>query len=230
MNKLHFPLVTLPKEFVVLLKTNLSLVSQSSIVFDTIKTNKALYMICEQALAEFDENQRGLENIITVLGWSNFRDRMASIFISKKLYGNFPTKTNMELVDDIKTIETKFSDHGVNSFSRAFLLGFYLKMANIELHERESEQQRQILIPDEIGTLLKLSHGRSEKIDWLVIIVLHLQRSFGPKSLMNHIGSARKLNELYPLMSPESREMMHENLLAYGASINESELFLYEKI
>jgi hypothetical protein len=48
--------------------------------------------------------------------------------------------------------------------------------------------------------------------------------------LTNSLVSGKKFQDLYELLSPEARSKMLNNLLAYGASINESEIFLYEKI
>lgn len=224
-----FPVVSMPQEFLNLLKNNLAVVSQPHMVIEALRPNRAMYLMLEQGLVEFDDG-RGLEKIINVLGWSNFRDRAASIFISKRLYGNYPRKTNIELVEEIKNVEIKFSDHGVNSYSRCFLLGFYIKLANIELHEKEGHLNTQISISEEVSEILKISQGRSDRIDWLILITMHLINAFGPKSLTQHLIAGRKLSELYPLMSLEAREIMHENLLAYGASIQESDLFIYDRI
>jgi hypothetical protein len=48
--------------------------------------------------------------------------------------------------------------------------------------------------------------------------------------LMNALMQGRKFDELYDLMSPENKKNMLENLLAYGASIQEQDIFLYDKI
>lgn len=229
MQKLNLPYVNLPSEFITLLKSNLSVTTSPAPIFDVIRPNKALYLTLEKAFQEFDDG-RGLEKTMMALGWSNFRDRTASIYISKFIYGDFPQKTSMELVEDIKVLEQKYLDHGVHSFSRLFLLGFYLRLANIQIQRREHNQYLEIKVPDEVGSILRLSQGRSEKIDWLILIVMHLLNAFGDKMLTNSLLSGKKFEELYQLMSPEARKVMTDNLLAYGASIREQEVFLYEKI
>ena len=229
MQKLNLPYVNLPSEFVTLLKSNLSVTTSPAPIFDVIRPNRALYLILEKAFQEFDDG-RGLEKTMMALGWSNFRDRMASLYISKFIYGDYPQTTSMELVDDLKLLELKYLDHGVHSFSRLFLLGFYLRIANIQIQRREHNQYLEIKIPDEVGMILRLSQGRSEKIDWLILIIMHLLNAFGDKMLTNSLVSGKKFEELYVLMAPEARKIMADNLLAYGASIRESEVFLYEKI
>ncbi len=229
MNKLHFPYVNLPLEFITLLKINLPATTAPGPVFDVIRPNRALYSILENAFKEFDDG-RGVEKVMTALGWSNFRERMASIYVYKMMYGDYPSRTNMELVEDIHELETRFSAHSVNSFSRLFMLGFYLKMANLHIQQREDNQFLEIKIPYEISTILKLSQGRSEKIDWLILIVVHLNAALGDKMLINNLAAGKKFEDLYEMMSRDSQELMSHNLLAYGSSIQEPDVFLYEKV
>jgi hypothetical protein len=229
MIKLHFPFVIMPQEFVTLLKANLPVTTPPGPVFDLIRPNRALFLILENAFKEFDDG-RGVEKVMTALGWSNFRERMASIYIYKSMHGEYPSKTDMELVEEIKEMEARFTDHSVTSFARLFMLGFYLKLANISIQRREDNKFLEIKIPQEIGSLLKLSQGRSERIDWLILILLHLSASLGEKMLMNNLISGKKFEELYILMPKDAQELMSQNLLAYGASIQEADVFLYEKV
>jgi hypothetical protein len=229
MQKLYLPHVILPTEFVTLLKTNIAVTTTSAPIFDVIRPNQAIYCVLENAFKEFDDG-RGLEKTMIALGWSNFRDRMASIYVYKAIYGEFPSTTSMDLVDEIKQLEHRFSNHGVHSFSRLFLLGFYLKMASLESRRRQNNEFIDIKIPEELGIFLKISQGRSERIDWLILITLHLLNGLGDKLLMNALISGKKFEDLYPLLNTEIRQDMLNNLLAYGASIGESDVFLYEKI
>jgi hypothetical protein len=136
----------------------------------------------------------------------------------------------MDLVEDIKTLEHRFTGHSIQGVARIFLLGFYLKLANVQIQHRENNKFIEISVPSEINSFLKLSHGRSEKIDWLILILMHLNATLGDKLVLNAIATGKKLEELYGLLSTDSRKFMHDNLLAYGASINEPDLFLYDKI
>lgn len=229
MNKFQLPYVKMPSEFVNLLKSNLSASSPSSAIFDVIRPNRALYSILEEAFHEFDDG-RGLEKVMGALGWASFRDRMGSIFVYKSVHGNWPSRTNMELVEEIKVLEARFAEHGVHGYSRLFLLGLYLKLANLKLQSSQNNHFLEIQLPEEVDSILKLGLGRAERIDWLILITAHLTLALGGKTVMNSMVSGKKFDELYALMTTEARAQMHRNLLVYGASINEPDVFLYEKV
>jgi hypothetical protein len=231
MTALHLPYVKMPQEFITLLKANLSVTPSSpSPIFDVIRPNPALYRVLETAFAEFDDG-RGIEKLMLALGWPNFRDRMASVFIYKSLFGDYPSKTNMELVEDLKQIELEFSDHSVHGYSRLFMLGFYLKLANLKIRSlQELAEGQEVHINPEVKSILKLSQGRTERLDWLLLIVIHLVEALGLEKVKKAIAEGRKLDELYDELDREQRGQMLKNLLAYGASIKEPDIFLYEKV
>ena len=227
--KLHFPFVNMPEVFVNLLKVDISVSSSPDPVFASIRPQKALYSVLERAFKEFDDG-RGVEKVLMALGWPNFRDRMCSVFLYKSIYGDFPAKTDMDLVEEVKEFEERFRSHSVATSSRLFLLGFYLRLANQELQRREDNQFLEIKIPHGIESILKLSQGRSQRIDWLILIVYHLYSALGEKMLMSSLATGKKFDEIYEMMSSDSQKQMLENLLAYGASIQESDVFLYDKV
>ena len=229
MHKLHLPHVILPVEFITLLKTNLSVTTSPAPVFDVIRNNQALYLNMELAFKEFDDG-RGLEKTMLALGWPNFRERVASMYIHKAIHGSFPLHTSMELVEDISTLEGRFVNHSIHGVSRVFLLGFYLRLSNIQIQRRENNKFIEIRIPSEVDNLLKLSMGRSEKLDWLILIIMHLVNGLGEKMVANALASGKKMEDLYALMGTDARKLMMDNLLAYGASINEQDMFVYDKV
>lgn len=229
MKKLNFPHVILPKEFVQLLKANLS-ANNSGPIFDVLRPNRGLNDVLDIAFKEFNDG-RGLEKTMVALGWSNFRDRVASIYIYKAIHGKYPLKTDMGLVEDILKFESTYADMSVSGQSRAFLLGFYLKLAQIRIQELEKNKFLEFRLPDEvIVPILKLSQARAEKIDWLILMIFHLAEAVGEKALAGAIMSGRTFDEIYFMLDDDSRRHMHDNFLSYGMSIQEPELFLYEKV
>jgi len=93
MQKFNLPHVILPLELCSLLKTNLAVSNSSSIIHDSINSNEALYHILEKIFKEFDDG-RGFEKTVMGLGWPNFRDRIASIYLYRLINRKFPQKTD----------------------------------------------------------------------------------------------------------------------------------------
>jgi hypothetical protein len=228
METFDLPHVILPTEFCSLLKLNLAVANSSALVLEGINKNKALYISLEKIFKEFDDG-RGFEKTMAGLGWHNFRDRLASIYFYRWIHGRFPHKAQPELIEDVKVFENQFQHHSLNGYSRLFLLGFYLKMVNLR-SQRHSPHSFDFKIPDEIVILLRLSQIKSEKIDWLILILTHLIWGLGYDTLLNYLASGKKMDHLYELLDPDARRMMFQNLLAYGFSIGEEDFFLYQKI
>jgi hypothetical protein len=228
MSELHFPFIPLPQESLILFKTNFSSSPSPASVIEILKDNRAFYRVLEVSLSEFSDGQN-LEKAIKVLGWSNFKERMTSLYVHKVIYGEYPSKTQIQLIEDIKHFENQFRDHSVTGFSRLFLLGFYLKLANMELQYSE-EHSTDIILGPEINTILKMSQGRSEKIDWLLLIIYHFNIFLGTEVLLGLLKKSKSFEDIYALLLPKQLTVLANNMLAYGASIQESDFFLYEKI
>jgi hypothetical protein len=230
MKELRLIFVNLPQEFVTLMKSNLSGQVDPAIVFNAIRPNKALYSMLEKSFQHLDDG-RGLEKTMLSQGWNNFRNRVASLYVSKAIYGHYPLKTDMALVEDLIEFEQEFQGHGVQSNSRIFLLGFYLKLAQLNLQETEGNRFFEIEISKpSVIKALKLTQGRSQRLDFLILTLSHFIQGLGEKTLTNAIVQGKSFSEIYDSMGDRSRKLMHDNLLAYGSSINEDDTFLYEKV
>lgn len=228
MINLRLPYVNLPNEFVTLLKSNLVVSESPAPIFDVIRPNRALYSILDKAFSEFNDG-RGLEKVMLALGWPNFRERMASVYVFKATYGRFPSRTDMALVEDLKNLEGRFVDQTVHSYSRLFLLGFYLKFANFST-KALSGIMGTLAVPAELDAIIKLSPARSERIDWLILMTWHMTEALGHSVFVNALSSGKTFDRIYDMMDSDSKAFMNQNLLAYSASIQDSETYLYEKV
>jgi hypothetical protein len=194
-----------------------------------ILENRALNLLIESTFPEFYESKK-LDKMIVALGWNGFRDRLCSLYIAKALTGSFPKQADVSSVGDIRDFEERFVHFSVSGYSRSYLLGFYLKLANISLKKKQGTNSTLLVIPDEINVFLRLSQNRTEKIDFIILILCHLYHGLGEKLLLNSLASGKALDVLYELLDPPYRKQMSDNLLAYAASINEPDMFLYEKV
>lgn len=219
----------MPKELVSLLKTNLKVTNSAAPVFDQLKSNRGLMILLEKTFKEFDDG-RGIEKVIVALGWAHFRDRFASLYVFKTIYGHFPVKTDMTLVEDIKNIENLYDNYSVPSYSRLFLLGFYLNIANIEVRHKEGQSNVPLQLPTDITDVLKHSLVRSERIDWLILVVWHFTSYLGKDGMIKRLQNDVHFSEIYKELTDEQQTHFTHNLLTYGASILEDEVFFYERV
>ncbi len=229
MDKLQLPHVILPAELVTLLKFNIPTSLAPETILQTLRTNPALFLLLEQTMAEF-HGGRSLEKALTALGWPGFRDRLASLYIYKAVHGVYPAVTYPELVEEIHSLELRFGAFGTSGNSRVFLLGMYLKLSNLKLLNEAAGKFFELQIPLGVDAILRQTQGRSEKLDWLLLIVTHLQESLGEPTLSRMLLAGEKIDGIYPLLSPGDRQRMFKNLLTYGASIREPDMFLDDRI
>lgn len=229
MQKIVLPHIVLPLEFTTLLKSNLSNSNAQTFISDTFKSNPSLEKYLENCFEEYGSS-KGLTKSLSTLGWHNFRDKLAGIYVYKTLKGSFPAKIMNDFVNDIKEFESRFSDHSIQGVSRCFLLGFYLKIANLENKKKVTGISPEFKIPEEVGAFLRLSQVKSEKIDYLILILLHLLLALGDRVLLNALMSGKRIEDLLPQMPSDTKKMMFNNLLSYSASIDDPDFLLYGKI
>ena len=224
----HLPALVLPKEFLTLLKEPNS-AQKSSQIIAVLRSNPALSMVLEKAFGELDEHQIGLEKISTILGWDHFRDRMSSVYIYKILHSVFPDKTDMDLVEDIKVFEKRFSDKTLAGNSRLFMLGFYFKVLKL-FESYQSTDVSLTKVSAGVDKIIALSKARTDKPDWLVLMVWHLVEFLGEAALTQLVQKGTSWKDLYSKLKEEQKFHLVSNLLSYGASIHEDDPFLYERI
>jgi hypothetical protein len=100
----------------------------------------------------------------------------------------------------------------------------------MELLLQEDRAHIDLQFGSDIDTIINLSQGRSEKIDWLLLIVFHLNFYLGHEQLSHCLKQGLSFDQIYHLVSPNDQLIMSQNLLAYGASIKETDFFLFEKV
>lgn len=221
--------IPLPFEFVSLLKMNLTSHKATNLILKLLNINPALTLSVEKVLKEFDDG-RGFEKTLNAIGWHSLRDRLALMYIMKILYGIYPHTTDLSLVQDLKNFENRFSEDGLHGQSRVFLLGFYLKLMNLSIKEEESRFVGSVEISQDVDVILRLSQSRSDRIDFMILILAHLIDAFGIKFMLTSLSQGKKIDFFYEMLPVSARFKMQENLLAYSASINEVDIFTYDMI
>jgi hypothetical protein len=227
----NFPAVILPADFVLLLKDPAAAsTAEEGPVSRLLKSDSALTLVMTRAFAEFDENKKGLLKVFTALGWAHFRDRMASVYLFKAQNGAFPPRTDMALVKEVNALEARFAAWSVTGPSRVFLLGLYLRFCDVLASQLDDMAAMPRVIPPSVDQALALSGARSTRADWLILLCWHMDAYLGSATLLAALKAASSYRDLYRRLTPEQREQLVGNLLAYGASIREEDPFLFERI
>lgn len=222
--------VIMPATFVGLLKTESA--NRPDFVVKTAHSVRGLTIMLERSFAEFDEFNRGLDKIVQSLGWPHFRDRLASLYVYKMQHGPYPAKTDMSMVESIKTFESKLDFVEVNGLSRLFLLAFYLKLMNIQRGQENQESHDFELLNSDLVNVLSLNQSRakSDRPDWLVLMTWHFVEALGVQKITELLKAKTSYDEIYNQLSSQQKKWMTKNLLAYGLSINEEDVFTFEKV
>lgn len=191
-----------------------------------VSKKKYLYSLIERSFSDVDAKGR-VDVIMKSLGWDILRNRLAVLFIEKKLKGHFPTNaTDTRSIAEILAFEDKVSPYTVSGHSRSFLLAFYLKLALLHLREVDPQTKRDdLIIRDETIALLKFSHAKVINIDWLLLLLVHLEKFIGHKELSALLKKGVDYDEIIGYLKPKEKDQMTSNFLAYGSSINDLDMF-----
>lgn len=163
-----------------------------------------------------------LGTIIKAVGWTGFRDRMTNAYIDYALNGEFSSTPNIRNISSIVDLEEELKPFTVAGFSRGFLLGFYLRMAQIEMEKKGKEFS---IINDELIKMLKLSKIKIVKVDWLLLCLYHLEGYLGRDLLLTEMDKGQSFENLFGKLTEDQKAVMMGNLLSYGYSIGDHEIF-----
>jgi len=220
---MKFPIVELPEYYSGLLKLNISSIDKAlAIIPAYVLEHQHLKFLVKKYFKDIN-SQGHVAPILKSLGWVNFRDRLCSLFIYRQANGVYPEIVNSDISKGINLFEQKILSYSVNGFNRGYLFGFYLKMARI--YTNSSQDYNFLNIEQEILELLALSKVRIIQIDWLLIMILHFSHFLGIEVLRDELKKETKFRVLYKSLSLEEKDLMVENMLAYGASIDEPDAF-----
>lgn len=224
---LSYPNVVMPDAFIYLLRSNMQ---SSGKVFTQLQLYVArhadLSAIVARCFKSIDPELR-VDGIIKSLGWHGFRDHLAALYIERARLGYYPKKLDTSAVSEIIRFEENLKDYTVQGYSRAFLLAFYLKLMLLDQNSNmPGEKLEDLLVRDEVVSHLDQARGRSIKIDYALLTLQHFDHFFGHQKLSDYLKRQKSYSDMYQLLTNEQRTCFTKNLLAYGASIGESEVYL----
>ena len=222
---INFPFVSLPEHFTRLLVSNIQNSTQSNTNLELyIYENKELNSLVKTIFRDIDPDGF-LGKILSISGWIGIRNRLAAVYIEYAMAGKFPETANLTLVTDLINIENKLRHFTPSGFSRAFLLGFYAKIALIDVI-KSSQGKNHLIIRDEHFEFMKYSKAKSVRIDWLMFQLIQYDHFLGTERMNALLQSGSRYESLFALLSPEEQRGMIDNCMVYGASINDREIFV----
>jgi hypothetical protein len=223
---INFPYVSLPEYYTRLLVSNIQNSTQVNNNLEMyINDNKELNALVKKIFRDIDPDGF-LGKIISISGWPGIRNRLAAVFLEHAMTGKFPDTANLSLVNDIINVENKLRYFTPTGFNRSFLLGFYAKMTMIHLKLiSDSRELTPLIIRDEHIEFMKLSKAKSVRIDWVMLQLIQFDHFLGHERLQGLLKNETRYAALFSLLSREEQTQMMKNLMTYGASIFDNEIF-----
>jgi hypothetical protein len=223
---INFPYISLPEYYTRLLASNIQNSTQVNNNLEMyINENKELNAIVKKIFRDIDPDGF-LGKILSISGWNGIRNRLAAVFLEHAMTGKFPEMANLNLVTDLVAVENKLRHFTPAGGNRAFLLAFYAKMSLIHIKMKsDSRELTPLIIKDEHIEFMKLSKAKSIRIDWLMLQLVQFEQFLGQERLYGLLKNETRYASLFSLLSRDEQTQMMNNFLAYGASINDPEIF-----
>ncbi|MDO9182681.1 MAG: hypothetical protein Q7U04_09745 [Bacteriovorax sp.] len=224
---IHFPFISLPEHFTRLLASNIQNSTQTNNNLELyINDNKELNALVRKIFRDIDPDGF-LGKIISISGWAGIRNRLAAVYLEYAMTGRFPETANLSLVTDIINIENKLRHFTPTGYSRTFLFGFYAKMSLIHVKKSTGTiSPTPLIIRDEHFEFMKISKGKSVRVDWLMLQLIQYDHFLGTERMNTLLQTGSRYETLFALLSADEQKEMIDNCMAYGASIFDQEIFL----
>lgn len=218
------PSLEMPKEFTQLLQLNLQQIESGQSHDSLYKYIIQSEVLCALIETHFQHlyPQGKVHHFLRTLGWKNFRDRLASIYLHYLQYGSFPGVTSVNSINDIVNKELQFEKYTINGHSRLFLFFYYLKMA-------QSNHFGTPFPDNDLEQIIQYAGRRTWTIDWTLLILWHFHSFIGKKKLLNILKYQReefRFQSLLKNITHLERRLLFSNLLNYSFSIQDRSLFV----
>ena len=225
---IHFPFALLPDGFTHLLRANMQSTSKGFTgLKDYFIQRPDMSYLLKHCFQDIDESGN-VDRIMKAVGWFGMRDRLASIYLHRLEHGSYPKGAPENLCEDILKFEEQFKRFTVDGYSRVFLLAFYVKFMLKD--QKKSQEFVDYLEAPALFKCLQAGKSRAIKIDWLCVILYHFNVFLGPEECVEHLKKGTTFHNLWAKLSEDQQMNMTQAMMAYGAAINEPDLFVSDLI
>lgn len=218
----NFPVINLPDYLTVILQSNMQVSGQN---FEGLKkfiySRPPLLVLVKKVFRDLGSNV-DVGNIIKSLGWIGFRNRIVNAILEYELKGNFQDALDTSLIIDLVNLEEDLKSYEVSGYSRGFLLAFYLKMIEIN---REKHNKSPFALDLNFIPYFEFSNSRFPKIDWSYLMIVHFGEFLGEDKLKQKLVTKIGFDQIYSELREEHKITFAENMLSYGCSVGESDIF-----
>ncbi len=220
------PFINMPDPFTQLLC--LEVKSNSASQYDLEKAligHKEINLLIKNLFRDIDP-EGSLSKIFSLVGWTAIRNRLTSAYLEYATTGHFPEIANLTLITDLIMLENKLKKFTTPDHSRIFLLGLYSKLTLIRQKKiNDPFSMTSFALKERHFDFLKSSKSVSYRIDWLMVHLFLFEQYLGSDRLNTLLISGSRLQSLFALLSDDEKIEMMENLLVYGSSIGDNEIF-----
>lgn len=225
---IYCPVVKMPDYFTRLLRGNMQ---PAGDLFRSlawyVQEHSALEALIHYSFGDIDPKGR-VDFFIKNLGWFGFRNRLCSLFLFYAEHGFFPSFTSADTVAHLSKLEDTYKTIQVPNYSRVFLLAFYLELVSLQKigSEFPSGAIPTIGMIEKIYPLFgKYSQSKVVKLDIVILVLLHLVAILGVSEVDRSLNQGCSYEEIIQKIPVDAQEKLIANLLNYGASVGEEEIF-----
>ncbi len=222
----YFEFVTMPVEFARLFQVNMESVGIS---FKSLPTkavsNKAFYSLAKMSFPSESGEEFDFSVILKKLGWHGVRDKLANQYLHFAKYNQYSKKLETTLIHDLVDLEEDYSLYSVQGFSRAYLLGFYFKLWELQGENPAYAKEIVSIIRDKnFKSLIEISSNRIAQTDVMILLMLHFKDFLGMEKLKSLISSAKGFLTIYNSLSSENRNLLMRNISRYLLSVGDEKM------
>lgn len=224
----NFDFVNMPNHFTRFLQADMHIASKSYNLFKSeVYNNPSINSLFNLAFRDIDPNL-DVDMVMKSMGWEGFRNRLTCQYLNYANTGNFNQSVDENLCSEILHFEKVLRKYSVSGYSRGFQLGFYLKLWSKKPENLKSNARITDLV-DLTGVLIEILDRTKSKviaIDWVVVVLSQLLNFLNKDIVMSLFTDEMTYIDLYQILDVHQKRNIMSNLLSYGSSINDQEIFI----
>ena len=160
-----------------------------------------------------------LDEMVRSLGFFGLRDRLTAYYLQREVEGRYPEQVNLRRIEDVQKFHQVLQPFSSGDHSRTYLLALFLQL-------QRWQHDLKLAVPLEVLNNLKGARAKSPQIDWCVLMTWHYGLYLGHRDLNDFIEKKElSYQELWAKLHREQQVEMMSNLLIYGMSIGEEEIW-----